>query len=190
MKVVAFNGSPRKRGNTHAALEIVLKEIRREGIETEMVEMGSAGVAPCKACGTCRENKDERCINDDDDLNEWVQKCKAADGIIIGSPVYFGSCSAQTKAFIDRLGYVSRANGNMLRRKVGAAVVINRRAGALVAFSEINLLFLIDEMIVPGSTYWNMAAANKPGEMKDDEEGVRTMRDLGRNVAWLVKRLQ
>jgi multimeric flavodoxin WrbA len=189
MKVIAFNGSPRLNGNTHQALEIVLTELRQEGIETELIDICREDLKPCRACGTCGRNKDERCVMGDDHLNEYIQKVKAADGLLIGSPVYFGSMNAQTKALVDRLGYVARANGDMLRRKVGAAVAINRRAGALDAFDQINKLFLISQMIVPGSSYWNVGVALKPGDIVSDEEGVRTLKILGQNMAWLLKKL-
>jgi multimeric flavodoxin WrbA len=189
MKVIAFNGSPRKKGNTNAALEIVLEELKKEGIKVELIQMGSADVRGCTACGACGKNKDERCVIDDE-VNGWIQKIKKADGIIIGSPTYFGGLSAQTKAFIDRVGYVSRGNGNLLRRKVGAAVAVNRRAGSLNTFDEINRLFLIGEMLVVGSTYWNVVSAQKPGDTLNDAEGVATMQNLGKNMAWLLKKLQ
>lgn len=190
MKVIAFNGSPRQNGNTNKALEIVLDELRKEGIETELVQMGSGDLHGCKGCGSCVRNKDERCIFDNDQINQYIQMIKSADGILIGSPTYFGGLSSQTKAFIDRVGYVSRANASLLRRKVGAAVAINRRAGSLNTFDEINHFFLIGEMIVPGASYWNVGQALKPGDMESDEEGVRTMQSLGRNMAWLLKRLR
>ncbi len=189
MKVVAFNGSPRIKGNTHQALEIVLQELRQEGIETELVEMGSEDIQPCQACGVCGSRRDETCNLETDKVNEWIQKIKEADGLIIGSPVYFGSLTAQTKAFIDRVGFVSRANGDMFKRKVGAGVVVNRRAGGLMTFSEINLFFLIGQMIVPGSNYWNLVMAQKPGETANDKEGVQTLKVLGQNMAWLIKKL-
>ena len=190
MKVIAFNGSPRKNGNTFLALEDALAEIRKEGMETELVQMGCEDVAGCKACGACGRNEDEECINKDDKVNEWVQMIKGAEGMIIGSPTYFGGLNAQTKAFIDRVGYVNRANGNLFRHKVGAAVGINRRAGSLNVFDEINHFFLISEMIVPGATYWNVGTALKPGDFSADAEGVATMQSLGRNMAWLIRKLQ
>ncbi len=189
MKVIAFNGSPRRNGNTHRALEVVLQEIAKEGIETELVQMGCEDLAPCQACNVCMQKKDRRCKRKDDRVNEWVQKMAEADGIIIGSPVYFGSMTAQTKAFVDRVGFVNRANGNLFRRKVGAAVAVNRRAGALATFREINDFFLIGEMIVVGSSYWNVITALRPGDIEQDEEGLRTMQDLGRNMAWLLKKV-
>jgi multimeric flavodoxin WrbA len=189
MKVIAFNGSPRRAGNTNRALEAVLEEITAEGIDTELVQMGSEDIAPCQACGVCGQKKDRRCKRKDDKVNEWVEKCAAADGIIIGSPVYFGCMTAQTKAFIDRVGFVNRANGDLFKRKVGAAVAVNRRAGALATFQELNNFFLIGHMIVVGSSYWNVATAMRPGDIEKDEEGLRTMRDLGQNMAWALKKL-
>lgn len=189
MKVVAFNGSPRKNGNTFQALQIVLEEIEKEGIEGEMVQMGSQEIKGCTACGSCGKSQDEKCIHMGDEVNHWIQMIKSAQGILIGSPTYFGDMSSQTKAFIDRVGYVSRSNGALLRRKVGAAVAVNRRAGSLTSFDNINHFFLIAEMIVPGASYWNVVNALKPGDIQQDEEGIRTMRSLGRNMAWLINKL-
>jgi multimeric flavodoxin WrbA len=189
MKVIAFNGSPRKNGNTNRALKIALEEIKKEGIKTELVQMGSEYIRPCQACGTCGKKKDRECIFKDDKVNEWVEKIAAADGIIIGSPVYFGTMSAQTKAFIDRVAFVNRANDDLFKRKVGASVAVNRRAGALATFNEINNFFLIGQMIVVGSSYWNVITAQKPGDMEKDEEGVGIMHDLGKNMAWVLKKL-
>lgn len=189
MKVIAFNGSPRKNGNTNRALEVVLQEIAKEGIDTELVQMGCEDLAPCQACNVCVQKKDRKCKRKDDKVNEWIQRMIEADGIIIGSPVYFGSMTAQTKAFVDRVGFVNRANGNLFRRKVGAAVTVNRRAGALATFQSINDFFLIGEMVVVGSSYWNVINALKPGDIEQDEEGLRTMQDLGRNMAWLIKKI-
>jgi len=189
MKVVAFNGSPRREGNTNRALEIVLEPIREAGIETELVQMGSERIAPCVGCGRCRANKNMKCVNDTDALNVWVSKCAQADGIVIGSPVYFAGITSQTKAFIDRVGYVCKSNGDVLARKVGAAVAVNRRAGALASTHQIADLFLISNMVAVGSSYWNLAFGLAPGDLDKDEEGVRTMRNLGSNVAWAVERL-
>ena len=188
MKVIAFNGSPRPNGNTHRALRMVLDELEKEGIETELVEMGAEPVAPCEACGICRQKKDGKCKITDDRVNEYVTKIAMADGIIIGSPVYYGTMSAHTKAFVDRVGFVCGANG-ILKRKVGAAVAVNRRAGALATFQEINNFFLIAEMMVVGSSYWNVLFGLEQGDVESDEEGKRIMRDLGRNMAWLLKRI-
>lgn len=189
MKVVAFNGSPRRAGNTNRALELVLEELRNEGLETELVQMGSEDFAPCQACYACKTNKNRRCKIKTDSLNDWVEKAAAADGIIIGSPVYFGSMNGQTKAFIDRTGMVNRANGGLFDRKVGAAVAVNRRTGALATFNEINDFFLIGHMVVIGSSYWNVVQAQKPGDIEADTEGQGIMRNLGKNMAWAIKKL-
>jgi len=189
MKVVAFNGSPREDGNTAFLLRTALEEIRRAGIETELVQLGGSEIHGCTACLKCTVNKDGRCSHEDDMANEFMEKMFAADGVILGSPTYFADVSTETKALIDRAGYVARANGNPLRRKPGAAVIAMRRAGGIHAFDTINHFFLINEMIVPGSSYWNVAVAREPGDAARDAEGVRTMETLGRNIAWLLQKL-
>jgi multimeric flavodoxin WrbA len=189
MKVVAFNGSPRKNGNTSIALQIALDELKSEGIDTELVQFGSEGVEDCTACLACAKNKDRKCIIDSDNLNKYIEKMIEADGAILGSPVYFGNVTGQMKAFIDRVGYVSRANGDLFKRKVGAAVAVNRRAGALATFADLNNFFLIGQWIVVGSSYWNVATALKPGEILNDKEGLDTLKTLGKNMAWLLKKL-
>ncbi len=190
IKVVAFNESPRANGNTHQALQVVLDELAREGIGTELIDIGREDIKPCRACGSCGKNRDGRCVITEDRMNEHIQRIMEAQGVIIGSPVYFGNMTAQTKAFADRAFYVAKGNGDMFRRKVGAAVAVNRRAGALDTFDEINKLFLISQMIVPGSSYWNTVTALRPGDLAKDEEGLRTLRTLGQNMAWLLKRLE
>ncbi|NLG84753.1 MAG: flavodoxin family protein [Firmicutes bacterium] len=189
MKVVAFNGSPRPHGNTAQALETVLAELRKAGIETELVQLGGRRLYGCLACGRCRANRDMRCAGRDDEMNERIAKAFAADGILIGSPTYFSNVTAEVKAFIDRCGYVAGANGNPLKGKVGAAVVAARRAGSNFTYAAINFFFGINEMIVPGSSYWNMTLARDPDDYIKDEEGVRTFRRLGENMAALMKRL-
>lgn len=189
MKVIAFNGSPRRAGNTNRALELVLEELRNEGIETELIQMGSEDFVPCQACNACATKKDRRCKFKDDSVNEWIEKIAAADGVVIGSPVYFGSMNGHTKAFIDRVGFVAKVNGDIFKRKVGAAVAVNRRAGALATFHEINDFFLIGQMVVVGSSYWNVVTALKPGDIEADKEGQETMRILGRNMAWAIRKL-
>jgi multimeric flavodoxin WrbA len=189
MRVLAVNGSPRLNGNTRKALEIVLGELKAAGIEGEIINICEKDIHGCKACGACGRNKDKRCIRTDDDVNAYIEKMCAADGIILGSPTYFGNMTAQMKAFIDRAGFVGRANGDLYKRKVAAAVAINRRAGALEAFNSMNDFFLIGQMIVVGSTYWNVGTALKPGEISEDVEGVKTMKDLGQNMAWLLKKV-
>ena len=189
MKVVAFNGSPRKDGNTFLMLQQALKALEAEGIETELVQVGGQRIRGCTACFQCFEKKDQRCAVKDDLINDCIEKMLAADGIILGSPTYFADVSTETKALIDRAGLVSRANDDMLKRKVGAAVVAVRRGGAVCAFDSINHFFLIGQMIVPGSIYWNMSIGMDKGEVEKDEEGCETMEVLGQNMAWLLKKI-
>ena len=189
MKVVAFNGSPRPNGNTSEAIRTVLARLEREGIETEFVQLGGKRLSGCINCGQCRLNRDRRCAVDNDGMNELIGKMFAADGILIGSPVYFGNVTPEVKALIDRAGYVSGANGGLLKRKAGAAVVSARRAGANFTFAAINFFFGITEMIVPSSSYWNMTLSRDLGDFRRDAEGVRTMETLGDNMAWLLKKL-
>jgi len=189
MKVVAFNGSPRKNGNTALMIGEVFKVLEREGIECELVQIGGKLIRGCQACAKCREFQNTKCIFDDDLINESIQKMLEADGIIIGSPTYFASMTAETKAFIDRAGYVTRGNGVLLKGKVGAAVTAVRRAGALNVFQGINNFLLVSEMVVPGSSYWNLGIGREIGEVLEDEEGMKTMETLGENMAWLLKKL-
>lgn len=189
MKVVAFNGSARKEGNTAMLLNLVLEEIRKEGIETEIVHLSGRPLQGCASCFKCFGNKDRKCAVDGDFANECIAKMIEAEGILIGSPTYFADVSTSTKALIERCGMVARANGDMFRRKVGAGVIAVRRAGAMHAFNSINHFFLIGQMIVPGSSYWNMAFGRQPGEAMNDNEGVQTMKNLGQNMAWLLKKI-
>lgn len=190
MKVVAFNGSARREGNTAILLNLVLDELRAEGIETELYHLAGKPVQGCIACYKCFDNKDGRCSVDKDVLNNCISMMLGADGILLGSPTYFADVSAGMKALIERAGMVSRANGDMLRRKVGAAVVAVRRAGAIHVFNSLNQFFLITQMVVPGSSYWNLAIGRNPGEVREDAEGVQTMKTLGINMAWLLKKLR
>ena len=190
MKIIGINGSPRKGGNTEIAIRTVFAELEKEGFETELIQLGGKQVHGCMACGKCREKKDGRCQIKNDLLNEIIAKMVEADGIILGSPVYFADITSEMKALIDVAGYVTRGNGHLLRRKVGAAVIIERRGGALHAFETLNNFFLINQMIVPGSSYWNFAFGGAPGEVLKDEEGIRTMKTLGENMAWLMKKLE
>jgi len=189
MKVTAFNGSPRKKGNTSRLIDIVLEELSGRGFETEKYQLGARSMRGCTACYRCVETKDGRCIIDDDCVNECIGLMRDSDGVIIGSPTYFSNVTTEVKALIDRAGLVAKANGDMLRRKAGAAVVAVRRAGAVHVFNSINHFFLINQMVIPGSIYWNLAIGRNPGEVDSDEEGVRTMRALGENMAWLLERL-
>lgn len=189
MKVIAINGSPRKEGNTAALLKELLSGLEGEGVETELIHIGGKKVHGCTACMKCFEMKNGQCVFDDDPINECIAKMREADGIVIGSPTYFADVSTEVKALIDRAGFVSMANGGFLARKVGAAVVAVRRAGAVHAYDSINHLFGISNMIIVGSSYWNLGVGLNPGDVNDDAEGMQTMRDLASNMAWLLKRI-
>lgn len=190
MKVVAFNGSARKGGNTARLLETVLEELAAEGIETELVELAGRPPRGCIACYQCFKNKNRRCAVEDDLINDALARMDEADGIILGSPTYFADVSAGMKALIERCGMVARANNDMFRRKAGAGVVAVRRGGAYHVFSSLNAFFLIGQMIVVGSSYWNIGIGKDPGEVSGDAEGIKTMQDLGRNMAWLLKKIR
>ena len=189
MNVVAFNGSPRKGGNTEQAIETIFRELQAEGIATELVQIGGTGLHGCIACYQCFAKKDKQCAIKKDALNSYIAKMIEADAIIIGSPVYFSNVTADVKAFIDRAGLVGRANDNLWKRKVGAAVVAVRRAGGTFTFSAINFFFFISEMIVPGSNYWNLGIGRDPGDIQSDAEGIATFKQLGQNMTWLLKKI-
>ncbi len=187
MRALAINGSPRKGGNTELLLNTVLEPLQEAGWDTEMVKVGGKPVRGCIACYKCFQNQDKHCAVDTDMFNEVMDKITAADALIVGSPTYFAACSAETKAVLDRSGLVSIANGGILRGKIGAAVVAVRRGGATHVFDTINHMYQMSEMIVPGSTYWNMGYGMNKAEVTEDAEGLRNMRHLGQTIAWLGK---
>ena len=187
MKVVLFNGSPRKDGNTFHCLNVVMEELKAEGIECEYTWIGREKLQGCTACYECIDNDDQRCVLPGDKMNDYIEKMLESDGIIIGSPTYFSDLTTSTKALIERAGY---ATGGHLKHKVGAAVVAVRRAGANHVFSSINFFFLIKQMFVVGSSYWNVGIGRDPGEVLNDEEGIRTFQNLGKNIAYLLKKLK
>ncbi len=189
MKVVAFNGSVRKDGNTAILIRQVFKELENAGVATELVQLSGQKISGCIACGRCSVTKNQQCAITDDAINEYVVKMAQADGIIIGSPTYFADCTVNAKALIERTGMVSRANNNLFKRKLGAAVVSVRRGGAIHVFDSINHFFTIGEMIIVGATYWNMGVGREIGEIIHDQEGLDTMSALGKNMAWLLKKI-
>lgn len=189
MKIVAFNGSARKDGNTAILIRHVLEILEKEGIETELIQLSGKQIHGCMACGTCRKVKNKECKIVNDDVNLYIQKMAEADGIILGSPTYFSMMSPEMKALIDRAGFVARSNNNMFKQKIGAAVVAVRRAGGIPTFDAINHFFLINQMIIPGSSYWNVGIGLNKGDVEKDDEGIKTMEDLGRNMAWLLKKI-
>ncbi|OGV67636.1 MAG: FMN reductase [Lentisphaerae bacterium RIFOXYB12_FULL_65_16] len=187
MKAVAFNGSPRKGGNTELLLRAVLEPIAAAGIETELVQVGGRPIRGCTACLKCMDAKNQRCAIKDDILNDCLAKMVEADAIILGSPTYFAGMTSELKALIDRSGFVAFANDRMFSRKIGAGVVAVRRGGATSVLDSINHMFLMSRMIVPGSTYWNFGVGLDKGEAANDQEGMANMRDLGETIAWLIK---
>lgn len=190
MKVLAINASPRKNGNTKLLIERVFQPLQAAGIETELYQLGGKQVHGCTACGKCREIKNRRCHIKNDAINECIEKMLEADGILLGSPVYFADVNTEMKALIDVAGYVTRGNGHLLKKKVGAGVLAVRRGGQLHAFTTLNNFFLISQMIIPGSSYWNFAIGGPQGAVLQDEEGLEIMDTLGENMAWLLKKLK
>lgn len=187
MKVLAISGSPRKTGNTMLMLKTVLHELQGAGIETELESLSGKMIKPCNACMSCKH--EPRCTIEDDDFAPLFEKSLQADGLILGSPVYFGSATPEIKAFIDRAGYIARNNKNPFRRKVGAPVVVARRAGRTFTYAQLMFFYTINEMILVGSSYWNVGIGRELGEVENDAEGMKTMRDLARNMAWVMKKL-
>jgi multimeric flavodoxin WrbA len=189
MKVIAFNGSARRDGNTAILVKHVFTELEKQGIETELVQLARKDIRGCIVCYKCFTNQDLQCSVKNDSVNECIRKMLDADGIILASPTYFTDVTTEMKALIDRAGMVAKANGDMFRRKVGAAVVAVRRGGAIHTFDTINHFFFISQMIVPGSNYWNVGIGMEPGEVEKDIEGIATMKILGENMAWLLKKI-
>lgn len=187
MYALAINGSPRKGGNTEMLLKAVLAPLAAGGWETELLRVGGKNIRGCMACGKCFEKQDRECINKDDIFNGVMEKMALADALILGSPTYFTDVTAEMKALIDRSGFVAMANGRLFAGKIGAAVVAARRGGATHVFDTMNHLFLISQMIVPGSTYWNMGYGMNPGEVQNDAEALANMAHLGQAVDWLAR---
>ena len=189
MKVLGISGSPRPGGNTDLIVQTALDALAAEGIQTELLSLADRPIKPCTGCRGCASVEEPRCVQEDPAFEGIVERFIAADGILVGSPVYFGSATPQTMSLLDRVGYVSRNSNNFLRHKVGAAIVVARRAGQNFTFAQLNYFFLISEMIVPGSTYWNIAFGREKGEVAADTEGIDTVKTLAANMAWLMKKL-
>jgi len=187
MKVLGISGSPRVKSNTSDLIKVTLKEIEKEGIETEFITLAQKVIKPCNACMYCE--KVSECSINDDDFAPIYEKILKAEGLIIGCPVYFGSATPELKALIDRTGYIARKNGGLLKRKVGAPIAVARRAGKTFTFAQLSLFYAINDMIQIGSSYWNIAVGRNPGEALIDDEGVKTMINLGQNIAWVMKKL-
>ena len=189
MKVVALNGSARKDGNTAMLIQVVFEELKKEGIETELIQMAGKNIQGCLACYKCFKNKDRRCSVDKDILNDIMARMEKAEGILLGSPTYFSDVTSGMRAFIERCGFVARANDYMFKGKVGAAVVAVRRAGSIQAFTSMNLFLHYMQMFMPGSSYWNIGSGRDPGDVMKDEEGIQSAQTLGQKIAWMVKKL-
>lgn len=188
MHVVAINGSPKEKGNTYLALKVVLDELEKEGITTEIIQIGNKNIRGCLACGGCAKNKNEQCvIKDGNEVNDAIQKMKNADGIIISSPVYYASIAGTMKSFLDRAFYVAGANGGLYRHKIGASVAVARRSGEIATYDHLNHYLTIGEMFLASSNYWSSAHGRLPGDVLEDTEGVQIMRVLGKNTAFLLK---
>jgi len=190
MKVLGINCSPRKGGNTELLIKEVFTALEKEDIKTELFQIGGQKVNGCNACMKCKKKADGMCHQNNEVINKCIEKMLKADAIIIGSPVYNADITADAKAFLEVSSYAMGSAGKPLRRKPGAAVIAVRRAGAIHAFNTINNFFLINEMIVPGSSYWNIGIGREKGDVLKDEEGIKTMRVLGENMAWLLKKLK
>ena len=189
MKVVAFSGSARKDGNTAILVRQVFAELEKVGIATELVQLAGERLRGCIACYQCWQTKDGTCAVKDDCINDCIEKMHSADGILLASPTYFADVTTEIKALIDRAGMVARANDHMFRRKVGAGIIAVRRGGAIHAFDSLNHFFLISQMVIPGSSYWNIGVGREIGEVANDAEGMQTMTILGENMAWLLGKI-
>lgn len=189
MKVIAFNGSPRAKGNTWHALQTAGEELNKAGIDFEIIHVGNKAIRGCTACMGCVKNKNERCVIATDEVNDWLQKMKEADGILLGSPVYYAGIAGTMKSFLDRAFFVASVNNSMLRHKVGATAVAVRRSGGVSTFDSLNHYVLYSEMVIATSSYWNVTHGTNPLEAEQDGEGNQIMRVLGKNMAWLLKAL-
>ncbi len=186
MKVVAFNGSPRKDGNTAILIRHAFSELEKQGIETDLVQLSEGEIHGCIACYKCMENKDQRCAVKSDSANKYIELMLGADGIILGSPVYFQDVTPEMKALIDRTGYVARSNGRMFKKKAGASVVAQRRSGAIHTLDTMDHFFLSGEMILVGRA---IGIGREKGEVENDEEGIRLVKSLGQRMAWLLGKI-
>jgi len=189
MNVIAINGSSRKNGNTNILIKTVFSILEKELIDCELIHLAGEKIQGCQACDQCKKNRNEKCIISDDIINNCIQKMKHADAIILASPTYFCNVTAEMKALIDRAGRVGRANENLFKNKIGAAIVTQQRAGAIHTFNSINLFFLIEQMIIPGSSYWNIGIGGEKGEVMEDIKGLSTMEVLAEQIIWLLKKL-
>jgi multimeric flavodoxin WrbA len=186
MKVLIINGSPKKNGNTKACASVLSNVLATHDIETEIFDLADYEFKPCLACGICFKTKDDSCIIKDD-INILIEKCKEADGIILGSPIHYADISGLAKNAFDRLFYISGANGNYFKHKVGASYVCVRRSGGIAGYHTLNNYLMYTEMFIATSTYWNVIHGQKPNEILEDAEGIKTLETLADNIAYLLK---
>jgi multimeric flavodoxin WrbA len=187
LSALAISGSPRANGNTTILLNRCLERLTAQGIRGELVSLAGKTIRGCHACGACTETRDGTCLGTtDDDFQACFEKMLKADIIVVGSPVYFGSATPELIALLDRAGYVSRANGNLLSRKLGGPIAVARRAGHNFTFAQLLFWYMINDMIVPGSTYWNVALAREAGAVINDLEAMVTIDRFADNLAWLA----
>ncbi|HET6515348.1 MAG TPA: flavodoxin family protein [Thermodesulfovibrionales bacterium] len=190
MKVIAINGSPHKNGNTYHAINTVCDQLIQENIEVEIIHVGNKMIRGCIACNQCAKKKNEECSITGDDVNSWIKNMKSADGLILGSPVYFAAIAGTMKSFLDRVFRVASVNDGLFRHKVGVSVVADRRTGGIPTFNQLNNYINYAEMFMPSSNYWNVIFGTAPGEALRDSEGIQIMKILGRNMAWLLKSVE
>ncbi|WP_304332219.1 flavodoxin family protein [Brachyspira innocens] len=190
MKVLAINGSARKDGNTAILVNIIFEELNREGIETEMIQLARQVIEPCKACWGCA--KKTNCVHRNDNFQEYFEKMKNADGIILASPVYSANISSNLQAFLERASVISdmHRDKNLFKYKAGASVCALGRGGALNAIDAMNHFLIIQDMFLAGSSYWTFAFGKDIEDVKNDEEGIKTIKNLGINIAYLMKALE
>ncbi len=186
MKVLLISGSPKPNGNTAQVLEACAKVIREAGVEVEVVSFAGMKIEACIACQKCAKTGE---CGTDDGLNEIIRKIKQAEGLIVGAPVYFGTARGDVMCALQRIGYVSRNTDKYLTGKIGGPIAVARRGGQTLTLQEMMMFFLINDMVVPGSTYWNMVFGRMPGEALKDEEGMGAVKHFAANVANLVKKL-
>ena len=184
-KVVLISGSPKPEGNTALLMRECAQVIEAAGVQTEIISFAGRKIESCIACQKCKSGH----CGLEDGLNEIIDKIRPAQGLIVGTPVYFGTARGDTMCALQRIGYVSRNSDNFLKSKVGGPVAVARRGGQTLTLQEMMMFFLINEMIVPGSSYWNVGVGRDIGDVEGDAEGIQTMKTLGQNIAWLLKKL-
>jgi len=189
LKALAICGSPREHGNTERLLQRCLDGLERAGHEVQLLRVKGLNITACDGCGACGKTQDGSCAITGDDFEQAFRAMVAADILVVGSPVYFGSATPQIMALLDRAGYVSRANGNLFARKLGGPIAVARRAGQNFTFAQLLMWFMINDFVVPGSSYWNVAVGRAPGDVEGDEEGLRTIDRFAENLAWLAEKV-